>query len=126
MTQQTISVIIIATFLAKSKDSPILYNAYGARFEGKYAAEQDIMFCFSKNTETSKKQEPPGDKNDIIGISSIQIPLRGHSIYKGFHNFYNCANYDQVSYFHDNKSFIVVLSDSSFTDSRFATNELSR
>lgn len=90
-----------------SADSPVLYNAYGARQEHKYTALQDVMFVFSKNTEVARRNEPTPDKNDLIGVSCINVPHRGFTIPKDFHNFYNCVGYERVSYFCQNKSLIV-------------------
>lgn len=90
-----------------SQDSPVLYNGFCSRSESKFTAVQDVLYAFSKNTELSKKNEPGQERNDIIGVSSIVLPLKHYTIPSAFHNFYNALDYERVSHFSDTKSIIV-------------------
>lgn len=75
-------------------------------------SEQDIVYAFSRNDHEDDK--PDEVHNDIIGLSSINLPHQGKVIRKEFQNFYNCVYSHQVSYFNKNKNLITHPGEISF------------
>lgn len=85
----------------------MLYSSFCYRSEGKHAAEQDVLFCLLKNDDNHPRRETTTEKNDVIGVSCLQLPLLHYSVPKPFHNFYNCMDYSRSSYFTETKLLIV-------------------
>jgi len=85
----------------------VLFANYARRYFNRTYAEQDIVFCFSRNTDNQSQSDPKSLKNDILGLSTLNVPYEGNVIPREFHNFYNCSQFQRISYFTDTKNIIV-------------------
>ncbi len=94
----------------------MLFANYARRYLNRTYAEQDVVFCFSRNTDSQSLTESKNLKNDIIGLSCLNVPYASYSIPKDFHNFYNCSQFQRISYFTDTKNIIVELLGPPFSD----------
>ena len=65
-----------------------------------------MIYVFSRNHHEDESFNDEA-KNDIIGLSSINLPQDDYKLVKDFSNFYNFSGNQRISYFKDMRVYIV-------------------